>query len=205
VPIRSLGRYCFRSGLKLAFLGLVLGQMRGSGSAIDDPNPVPIAPAAHLSPPNLKSTADEKARQITLFAIRVIPRSTELDPRLETVREQLRKALPGHDFRLLDVKSKRIETGESITCEVGKNYKAETTLVQPFDENGKVQLRCRVSQNGSRQFSALFRTPVNQLFFYEQTLGDGRRVLIGVGARDAMKIDGSLEGSQGAKPEDSCR
>lgn len=190
---RSAGRTHLRTGLKLALLGLALGLTPGSGMAIDDPRYVTVAPSEPLSPPNLKSTADEKARQVTLFAIRAIPGSKELDPRLETVQGQLRKALPGFGFRLLDGQSKRIETSQSVTCNLGNGYTAEAILVGPFDENGKVQLRCSVSQKGTREFSALFKTPANQLFFYERLLGDGTRVLIGVGARDAMKMDGSHE------------
>jgi hypothetical protein len=44
----------------------------------------------------------------------------------------------------------------------------------------------------------LFKTPANQLFFYERLLGDGARVLIGVAARDTMKIDGSRETAKSA-------
>ncbi len=175
--------------------------MPGSGMAIDDPLHVSVAPSASLSPPSLKSTADEKARQVTLFAIRAIPGSKELDPRLETVQGQLCKALPGYGFRLLDVESKRIEASQSVTCNLGNGTKAEAILVRPFDENGKVLLRCSVFQKGTREFSALFKTPANQLFFYEQTLGDGTRVLIGVGSRDAMKIDGSHGTARSAKSE----
>lgn len=201
MPTRFLGRSCFRTGLKLAFLGLVFSQMPGSGMAIDDPNPVSIAPSAPFSPPNLKSTADETARQVTLFAIRAIPGSKERDRRLETVQEQLRKALPGYGFRLLDAESKRVQANQSITCDLGNGYKTEAVLVRPLDENGKVQLRCCVSHKGTREFSALFKTPVNQLFFYDRTLGDGMRVLIGVGARDALKVDGLLDAAESARPE----
>ena len=185
----------------LVLLGLMLGRTPGSGMAIDDPRHVSVAASASLSPPSLKSTADEKARQVTLFAIRAIPRSKELDPRLETVQGQLRKLLPGYGFRLLDVQSKRIEAGQSVTCDLGNGAKAEAILVRPCDENGKVQLRCGVSQKGTQEFSALFKTPANQLFFYERLLGDGTRVLIGVGARDAMKIDGSREPAGSEKSE----
>jgi hypothetical protein len=193
MPNGSLGRGGFRTGLELALLGLVLDLAPGSVMALDDLFNASPVPSALPSPPDLKSTADEKARQVTLFAIRAIPRSTELDPRLGTVRDQLRRVLPGHGFTLLDVQSKRIEASQSVTCDLGKGYKAETILVQPFDENGKVQLRCSLSQKGTQEFSALFKTPANQLFFYERLLGDGRRVLIGVAARDAMTIDNSSD------------
>jgi hypothetical protein len=192
---QPLGRSRFGTGLQQSLLGLALGLVSGSGMAIDDPVRVSALP----SPPDLKSTADEKARQVTLFAIRAIPGSSELDPRLETIQNQLRRVLPGHGFRLLDVQSKRLEVGQSVTCEVGNGTKAETTLVRPFDEDGKVQLRCSLLQKGTKEFSALFKTPANQLFFYERLLGDGARVLIGVAARDTMKIDSSRDTAKSAK------
>ena len=34
--------------------------------------------------------------------------------------------------------------GESVDCDLGNGYTAETSLVQPVDENGKVQLRCEL-------------------------------------------------------------
>ena len=77
-----------------------------------------------------------------------------------------------------------------MTCDLGNGYKAETILVRPLDENGKVQLRCNLSQQGTKEFSTLVKTPINQLFFYERSLKDGSRVLIGVGARDALKVEG---------------
>ena len=95
----------------------------------------------------------------------------------------MRKVLPGHGFKLLDVESKRVEATQSVTCDLGNGYKAETVLVRPLDENGKVQLRCNLSQQGIKEFSILVNTPINQLFFYERSLKDGTRVLIGVGAR----------------------
>ncbi len=99
--------------------------------------------------------------------------------------------MPGHGFKLLGVESKRLEAMQSVTCDLGRGYKAETVLVRPLDENGKVQLRCNLSRLGTKEFSTLVKTPVNQLFFYERSLKDGARVLIGVGARDALKVEGS--------------
>jgi hypothetical protein len=139
--------------------------------------------------PDLKSSADERARQVTMFAILATPGPATVDPRLGAVRAQLRKVLPGHGFKLLDVESKRIETGESVTCDLGHSYNAETSLVRPIDENGKVQLRCTLMLQGKQEFSTLVKTPVNQLFFYERSLRDGTRVVIGVGARDIMKVE----------------
>jgi hypothetical protein len=178
-------------------LGLVLvqGMGVGLGLTLDGPRP-DQAPV----PPKLKSSADETARQVTVFAILATPDATAIDPRLATVNGQLRKVLPGHGFKLLDVQSKRIEASQSVTCDLGNGYKAETVLVRPLDENGKVQLRCTLSRQGVREFSTLVKTPINQLFFYERSLKDETRVLIGVGARDTMKVEGARGRSHNDEP-----
>jgi hypothetical protein len=129
-------------------------------------------------------TGNETARQVTVFAILATPDTATVDPRLTAnVKTQLRKILPDHGFKLLDVQSKRIEVNQAVTCNLGNGLTAETVLVKSFDENGKVQLRCNLDFKKARQFSTLVKTPANQLFFYERTLKDGSRVLIGVGAR----------------------
>ncbi len=160
------------AGLALAVVGLFT--LRGS-----DLGPVRagIEPRGALS-------ADDLARQVTVFAILATPRSTVVDPRLDKIETQLRKVLPDHGFKLLDVQSRRIEVSQSVTCDLGNGYKAETVLVRSLDENGKVQLRCTLALKGKPEFSTLVKTPVNQLFFYERSLKDGNRVLVGVGARE---------------------
>jgi hypothetical protein len=177
-------------GLIVLGLGVVLAMVPGNGvglgQTVDGPRAV-----QDQAQPKLKSSADETARQVTVFAILATADPAAIDPRLASVNSQLRKVLPGHGFKLLDVKSKRIEATQSVTCELGNGYKAETILVRPLDENGKVQLRCNLSQQGTKEFSTLVKTPVNQLFFYERSLKDGSHVLIGVGARDALKVEGA--------------
>ena len=73
--------------------------------------------------------------------------------------------------------------GESVRCDLGNGWTASTDLVQPLDENGKVELRCGLLQNDVAQFDTLVATPPNQLFFCDRMLDDGKRLLIGVGAR----------------------
>lgn len=181
-----------RMGIGLIVLSLVVvlamvpGNGVGLGQTVDDPRAV-HDPAQ----PKLKSSADETARQVTVFAILATNDPAAIDPRLASVNSQLRKVLPGHGFKLLDVESKRVEATQSVTCDLGNGYKAETVLVRPLDENGKVQLRCNLFQQGIKEFSILVNTPINQLFFYERSLKDGTRVLIGVGARDALKVEGA--------------
>jgi hypothetical protein len=123
------------------------------------------------------------ARQVTLFAVVATPGSQTIDPKLKRIAPQLRKLLPGHGFKLLDVQSKRLEAGESVRSDLGRGLSASTALVQPLDENGKVVLRCTLSQNEVVQFDTMVTTPPNQLFFCDRPLGDGSRLLIGIGAR----------------------
>jgi hypothetical protein len=165
-------RWALRVGLPmaaLAFGGLVLGAWglrvsRAEGNA--DPN-------------------REIVRQVTVFAILGTPKSKAVDTNLATIQAQLSRLLPNHGFKLLDAQSARIVADESVECELGHGYTAETTLVRPIDEDGKVQLRCELSLDGELQFSATVRTPIDQLFFCERPfLTDGSRLLIGVGVRE---------------------
>jgi hypothetical protein len=124
-----------------------------------------------------------EARQVTLFGIVATPGSRAIDPKLASVSGQLRRLLPDHGFRLLDVRSKRLEPGQSVACKLGDGFVAETKLVDPLDGNGKIQLRCELRRHDQEQFATLVTTPPNQLFFCEKRLNDGSRILIGVGAR----------------------
>jgi hypothetical protein len=180
MPAQWSQRNGMRVEIGLAVLGLVtgLGLRAGCGFPFGDPRAVGAA-----MEPGWNLSADESARQVTVFAILATPDSTAVDSRLDTIKTQLRKALPDHGFKLIDVQSKRLEAKQSVTCDLSNGYKAEIVLVRLLDENGKVQLRCNLGLNGTRQFSTLVKTPVNQLFFYERSLKDGTRVLIGVGAR----------------------
>ncbi len=177
-------------GLIALGLGVVLAVVPGNGVGLGQTVGRPRA-AQDPPEPDYRSSADETARQVTVFAILATADPSLIDARLASVNAQLRKVLPDHGFKLLDVKSKRIEATQSVTCDLGNGYKAETVLVRPLDENGKVQLRCNLSQQGTKEFSTLVKTPINQLFFYERSLKDGSRVLIGVGARDALKVEGA--------------
>ncbi len=146
----------------------------------------------------------EIGRQVTVFAILAapedirlasligsvgaaslaIPESKASDSKLAPIQPQLNRLLPHHVFRLLDAQSAQIVAGEAVECKLGHGYTAETTLVRPIDENGKVELRCELSLDRELQFSATVRTPINQLFFCERPfLTDGSKLLIGVGAR----------------------
>lgn len=164
-------------GLVVAgFAAGALGLARGQAPAVKSGRVEQEAAAAALS----RVPAE---RQVTVFAILAIPQSSEVDPRLSSVRAQLTKVLPGFGFKLKEVRSRRVKSGQSVTCDLGDDYRAETVLVKPLDENGKVHLRCNLLHDGRKEFSTLIRSPVNQLVFCERSLKQGTRVLIGVGAR----------------------
>jgi hypothetical protein len=128
-------------------------------------------------------TGDEEARQLTVFGVIATPGGKTADTNLTTIKTQLDKLLPRHGFKLLDAQSKRIVAGESVTCELRNGYTLVTSLVQPVDENGKVQIRCELFRDQNREFSTVVKTPPNQLFFCQRALHDGSQLLIGVGAR----------------------
>jgi hypothetical protein len=127
--------------------------------------------------------ADNAARQVTVFAIVATPGAKTVDSKLSRIKTQLDKLMPQHGFKLLDVQSKRLVTGESVTCDLRNGYTTQTELVGAVDENGKVPLRCELFLNQNREFSTLVKTPMNQLFFCERQLQDGSALLIGVGTR----------------------
>jgi hypothetical protein len=151
----------------LAFGGLVLGL---SG--------------LHVSRAEMDSkTAGDEARQVTVFGVVATPGSKTSDSNLATIKTQLDKLLPKHGFKLLDVESKPIVAGESITCDLRNGYTLVAALVQAVDENGKVQIRCDLFRDQDRDFSTLVKTPPNQLFFCQHALPGGSQLLIGVGVR----------------------
>lgn len=148
---------------------------RASASALVPAEPPSPAIAPALGEP----------RQVTVFAIRALPGDPKIDPRLSSVKAQLRKVLPDHGFELLEVQTGRLEPGDPpLTCDLGRGWRAETTLEPPSaDDFGRVRLRCELIDGAEPRFSTLVDAPENQLFFYERALHDGMHVLIGVGAR----------------------
>ncbi len=129
------------------------------------------------------SSAGDDARQVTVFAVIATPGRKTADSNLTTIHAQLDKLLPGHGFKLLDAQSKRVETGEAVTCKLKKGYVVSASLVRSADENGKAHIRCELLQGEEKPFSTLVKTPLNQLFFCQRALEDGSQLLIGVGAR----------------------
>lgn len=124
------------------------------------------------------------ARQVTLFGIVADPNNLSIDPKLNKIAPQLRALLPGHGFKLLEVKSKRLAPGQKMSCDFkADGFAATAQMVEPLDANGKVQLKVGLYQNEGLQFESLVNTPPNQLFFCDRLFNGGVRLLIGVGAR----------------------
>ncbi len=123
------------------------------------------------------------SRQVTLFGIVAVPGGTAVDPKLSKVAPQLRKLLPGHEFRLLGVKSRRLAVGETMRCDLGAGLNAEAGLLDAQDADAKVDLRIALDQDGAPLIVTDVATPPNQLFFCDKRLPDGSRLVIGVGAR----------------------
>jgi hypothetical protein len=170
---RLLGIALFTTGLAVVCLGSNLGISRSASQTI----------RTGTGSGRVKD-GDSTGRQITVFAVLATRNAPTVDPRLSSnVKGQLHKILPEHGFKLLDVQSKHVEVNQALTCDLGGGYTAGTVLVKSLDENGKVQLRCNVALDKVPQFTTLVKTPVNQLFFYERSLKNGSRMLIGVGAR----------------------
>ena len=108
---------------------------------------------------------DDEARQVTVFGVIATPGSKTADTNLATIKTQLDKLLPKHGFKLLDAQSKRIVAGESVTCDLRNGYTLVTSLVQPVDENGKVQIRCELFRDQDREFSTVGQDSAESAFF----------------------------------------
>jgi hypothetical protein len=130
------------------------------------------------------SSQSDTARQVTVFAVLAEPGTKGADSKLASIKPQLERLLPRHGFKVLDVQSKRLNAGEVLECDLGKDgYSARTSLINPEDEKLKVEIRCELWTGKVRQFSTQVKTPPNQLFFCERALKDGSKLLIGIGAR----------------------
>lgn len=124
------------------------------------------------------------ARQIVVFGVLATPGGQTMDPKLTpVVQAQLRRALPGHGFKLLKVRSERVMTGQSVVCDMGGGFVASTTLMNPLDPNGKVQIRYELSHFEDSQFQSIVATPPDQFNFFDKMLPNNDHLLIGIGAR----------------------
>ncbi|WP_165071211.1 hypothetical protein [Paludisphaera rhizosphaerae] len=135
------------------------------------------------TPSSPQFVATGQPMQVTVFAIKATPNASAIDPRLSEVRDQLRKVLPNHGFELIATRSERLQPGETLPCDLGEDRVAETTYESA--EAGRISFLCsfREGPSDAPAYTTHVDAPENQLFFYERSLRDGSRVLIGVGAR----------------------
>jgi hypothetical protein len=136
-----------------------------------------------LSSPEARAQSSKSGRQVTVFGIVATPGSKSIDPKLQSIATQLRKVLPNHGFKLLDVQTKRLVAGRAVSCNLGGGFTASTALVEALDEDGKVELQFQILRNNLPYAGTLVATPPNQLFFGDVSLESGSRLLIGIGAR----------------------
>jgi hypothetical protein len=142
-----------------------------------------IALLLTLATPGIVRAQMYQARQVTVFGILAVPNSRAIDPKLEKIETQLRKLLPNHGFKLIEVKSKRLVAGQEVRCGLGGGWTISTVLIDALDDDGKVRLQCELLLNEVAQFETLVSTPPNQLFFCDRLRPDGSHLLIGIGAR----------------------
>jgi hypothetical protein len=127
-------------------------------------------------------------REVRLFGVIATPGRADIDPKLEALGmvPQLRQFLDGCTecgVKLLGSESKeRLATHQTLSLDLEKGYRASAELVDPLTEAGKVQLRFTLAERGRTRFQRVIATPPDQPFFCDQTLPDGRRLLVMVGA-----------------------
>jgi hypothetical protein len=138
---------------------------------------------ADFGPSRARTQDEVESRQVTLFAVIASKDNPKIDPKLAKISPQLRKLLPGHGFRLLSVKTKRLMPGGTLEVSLGGGLTATTTLNEALDANGKVKLKCEVVRQQDVLLESFVTTPPNQLFFCDKMLPNGERLLVGIGAR----------------------
>ena len=122
-------------------------------------------------------------RQVTVFGVLATPGNAKDDPKLKDVLPQLRTLFPKHSFKLVKVESKRLVSGQTISCDLGDGFVASNQLSIPTDPNGKIQMRFDLAYAGFSQYQTIVTTPPGQIFYVNRVLPDGERLVIGIGAR----------------------
>ncbi|RLT09166.1 MAG: hypothetical protein DWI24_10070 [Planctomycetota bacterium] len=130
-----------------------------------------------------ESTSDKNSRQVTVMAIMAIKGAGPVDPKLTTVTKQLGQIMPEHRFELIDSKTKRLDTKQSMALKAGESSTLTVELKTASNEEGKVEMLIRLTVDGSEPFESVVKTPANQLFFVDRKINNTDRLLIAVGAR----------------------
>jgi hypothetical protein len=135
-------------------------------------------------PPASASWQGAPGRQVVMFGVLAKPGSKAMDPKISpVVAARLRHILPGHGFKLIQIKSERVLAGQSVELDMGGGFEALAHLMDPLDVNGKVQMRFALTFQGASQFQSVVVTPADQFNFFDKVLPNNSHLLIGVGAR----------------------
>ncbi len=140
---------------------------------------VPSAPFVHQA---LAQAPTE--RQVVMFGVLATPGNQAMDPKISpVVAAQLRKTMPGYGFKLLQVKSQSVMTGQAVGLKLGDGFESSAMLLNALDPNGKVQLKFDLTHQGTSQFQSVVVTPTDQFNYFDKMLPNNSHLLIGVGAR----------------------
>ena len=124
------------------------------------------------------------ARQVVVFGVMATPGGTEMDPKIApVVQAQLRKLLPDHGFSLIKIKSERLTANGQVKCSLGPDFAANARLIKPTGTDGKILMQVELMYQEESQFQTTVTTPPDQFNFFDKSLDNGNRLLIGVGAR----------------------
>jgi hypothetical protein len=145
---------------------------------------VAVAAGTALAPAARASWQEPTDRQVVMFGVLATPGGTTMDPKISpVVAAKLRKTFPNHGFKLLEVKSQRVMKGQAVPLNLGGGFASSAMLLNPFDPNGKVQLKFDLTFQGTSQFQTIVATPADQFNYFDKMLPDNSHLLIGVGAR----------------------
>ncbi len=162
-----------------AVAGVILGigSALGIGAGADPTSSETPAIASALQP------IEERARQVTLFGIQAVPNNGFIDPKLQSIADQLRRAKPNHGFRLIRSQTQRLEEAGTLVCELVPGSDIKAKLVDARDPKGQVCFDFQIVLNRQTLVNTRLLTPPNQLLFVEKSLPDGTLLLVGLGAR----------------------
>jgi hypothetical protein len=145
---------------------------------------VVLTPCFDLARPTSANWQGVPDRNVVMFGVLATPNSNAMDSKISApVAAQLRRTLPGHGFKLIQIKSARVMTGQSVNLTLGSGFVATTQLLNPLDPNGKVQMSFELAEAGTMQFKSIVVTPADQFNFFDKMLPNNDHLLIAVGAR----------------------
>ncbi len=122
--------------------------------------------------------------QITVLAIEASRGAKTSDAKLDAIKARLEKLRPGYGFALLDARSRPVIAGTSgLKAQLSNGCTLKLVVIESADEHGKYQIRCELDIKGQEPRVTEVRAPLNQIFFIEYPLDEGKRLLVGIGAR----------------------